>query len=118
MGEREWSANRKSQILHVLLQLAILGFVIVACFILNELSTLNTQLTQIMSTQAELAAELAAKTAQIRKAIDEITARLAALEDAVRNAPATPELTAAVAALSTAVQTADDIVPDAPALGN
>jgi ABC-type Fe3+-hydroxamate transport system substrate-binding protein len=98
----------------VLLQLAIIGFVIVACFILRELSTINTQLTQIMATQAELAAELAAKTAQVRKAIDEITTRLAALEEAVRNAPATPELTAAVAALSTAVQAADDIVPDAP----
>ena len=97
-------------------QLAILGFAIVACFILRKLSTIHIQLTQIMATQAELAAELAAKTAQIRKAIDEITTRLAALEQAVRNAPATPELTAAVAALSTAVQAADDIVPDAPTL--
>jgi methyl-accepting chemotaxis protein len=81
---------------------------------LIHLKTIHTQLTQIMATQAELAAELAAKTAQIRKAIDEITTRLASLEEAVRNAPATPELTAAVAALSTAVQAADDIVPDAP----
>ena len=97
----------------MLLSLSIIGFVIVAAFILRELSTIHTQLTQIMATQAELAAELAAKTAQIRKAIDEITTRLAALEEAVRNAPASPELTAAVAALSTAVQAADDIVPDA-----
>lgn len=65
-----------------------------------------------MATQAELTAELAAKTAQVRKAIDEITAKLAMLEDAVRNSPATPELTAAVAALGIAVQAADDIVPD------
>jgi len=93
----------------------------IACFLaggwlaqLTQLTTINHQLTKIMATQAELAAELAAKTAQIRKAIDEITTRLASLEDAVRNAPATPELTAAVAALSTAVQAADDIVPDVP----
>jgi len=98
----------------VLLQLVIIGFVIVACFVLRKVSTIHTQLTQIMATQAELAAELAAKTAQIRKAIDEITTRLAALEEAVRNAPATPELSAAVAALGAAVQAADDIVPDAP----
>ena len=61
----------------MLSQLAIIGFVIVACFILRKLSIINTQLTQIMATQAELAAELAAKTAQVRKAIDEITTRLA-----------------------------------------
>ena len=92
----------------------------IACFIagwwlaqLTQLKTIHTQLTQIMATQTELAAELAAKTAQIRKAIDEITTRLAALEEAVRNAPVVPELTAAVAALSAAVQAADDIVPDA-----
>ena len=82
---------------------------------LIQLQTIHTQLIQIMATQAELAAELAAKTAQVRKAIDEITTRLASLEEALRNAPATPELTAAVAALGAAVQAADDIVPDAPA---
>jgi predicted ATP-dependent protease len=67
----------------------------------------------IMATQAEEAARIAAFTAQVRKAIDEITATLAALEEAVRNAPANAELTAAVTALGTAVQAADDIVPDA-----
>ena len=99
----------------------ILFLLATACFLagwwlaqLIRLATIHNQLTQIMATQAELAAELAAKTAQIRKAIDEITNRLATLEDAARNAPATPELSAAVAALSTAVQAADDIVPDAP----
>jgi len=72
-------------------------------------------LNKIMATQAELAAELNAKTAQVRKAIDEIQLKLAELLEAVRNAPATPELTAAVSGLSAAVQAADDIVPDAPA---
>ena len=74
---------------------------------------INQKLDQIMATQLELAAEAAAKTAQIRKAIEEINTKLEALEDAVRNSPATPELTAAVAALGDAVQAADDMVPDA-----
>lgn len=81
----------------------------------KRVEEIEQQLKIIMPTQAELAAELAAKTAQIRKAIDEITTRLAALEDAVKNAPVSPDLAAAVAALSSAVQAADDIVPDAPA---
>ena len=68
----------------------------------------------IMATQADLAAEVAAKTAQIRKAIDEITTKLAALEEAVKNAPVSQELADAVAALGVAVQAADDVVPDAP----
>ena len=68
-----------------------------------------------MATQLELAAEVAAKTAQIRKAIDEIQLKLSELLEEVRNAPARPELTDAVSALSAAVQAADDIVPDAPA---
>lgn len=87
-------------------------YFVLVTFTLRKLTTINHQLTQIMATQAELTSELTAKTAQIRKAINEITTRLAALEEAVRNAPATPELTAAVAALGTAVQAADDIVPD------
>ena len=73
----------------------------------------NRKLDKIMATQLELAAEVAAKTAQIRKAIDEIQLKLSELLEQVRNAPATPELTAAVSALSAAVQAADDIVPDA-----
>ena len=81
---------------------------------INRLLKLVKQSRTIMATQAELATELAAKTAQTRKAIDEITAKLAALEEAVKNAPVTAELAAAVAALGVAVQAADDIVPDAP----
>ena len=80
-----------------------------------RLDTINTKLNTIMATQTELATELAAKTAQIRKAIDEVTAKLDALMNAVNNAPVTPELRAAADALGTAVQAADDIVPDAPA---
>lgn len=83
--------------------------------LLNPFGKINEKLDTIMATQAELAAELAAKTSQIRKAIDEIVAKIGALEEAARNSPATPELTAAVAALGVAVQAADDIVPDAPA---
>jgi hypothetical protein len=74
----------------------------------------NRKLDTIMASQLELAAEVATKTAQIRKAIDEIQLKLSELLEQVRNAPAAPELTAAVSALSAAVQAADDIVPDAP----
>lgn len=80
--------------------------------VLTQLTNHNATLNKIMATQAELAAELAAKTAQIRKAINEITDKLAMLEEAVRNTPANAELTEAVAALGEAVQAADDIVPD------
>lgn len=81
---------------------------------LKRLLKLAKESRNIMATQAEVAAELAAKTAQIRKAIDEITTKLAALEDAVKNAPVSQELSDAVAALGVAVQAADDVVPDAP----
>ena len=83
-------------------------------FLCWVLFVINRKLTTIMASQAEEAAKIAAFTAQVRKAIDEITTRLAALEEAVRNSPATEELTAAVAALGVAVQAADDIIPDAP----
>lgn len=69
---------------------------------------------KIMATQQEEAARIAAFTVQVRKAIDEILKRIADLQEAVNNAPASEELTAAVAALGVAVQAADDIVPDAP----
>jgi len=82
--------------------------------LLNPWRVVNRKLDQIMETQADLAAELNARTAQIRKAIDEIQLKLSELLEQVRNAPAAPELTAAVSALSAAVQAADDIVPDAP----
>lgn len=81
---------------------------------LKRLLKLAKESRNIMATQAEVAAELAAKTAQIRKAIDEITTKLAALEEAVKNAPVSQELSDAVAALGVAVQAADDVVPDAP----
>lgn len=90
------------------------GIIFAGAGIIAAFLILNNKLDTIMASQAELAAELSAKTAQIRKAIDEIVSKIAALEEAVRNSPATPELTAAVAALSVAVQSADDVVPDAP----
>lgn len=55
------------------------------------------------------------RTAQIRTALDEIHAKLDAVDEAVLKAPASPELTTALLDLSLAVQAADDIVPDAPA---
>jgi len=81
---------------------------------LKGLLKLAKESRNIMATQAEAAAELAAKTAQIRKAIDEIVTKIAALEEAVKNSPVSQELADAIAALGVAVQAADDIVPDAP----
>lgn len=72
------------------------------------------KLTKIMATQAEAAAELVAKAAQVRKAIDEIMKALDGLREQVRNSPVTPELQAAIDAVGAAAQTADDIVPDMP----
>lgn len=86
---------------------------------INRLVKLVKESRNIMATQKELADEVIAKTTQIRKAINEITTKLEALEDAIKNAPVTQELRDAVTALGVAVQAADDIVPDqAPPAGN
>lgn len=76
---------------------------------------LNRKLDTIMASQEELAAEIRASNLQIRKAIDEVTAEIAVLEEALRNNPPHPDIVAAVAELKTASQAADDVVPDAPA---
>ena len=82
--------------------------------LLRKLTTIHLKLDILMASQTELAAELAAKTAQIRKTIGEITSKLDALLEQINNAQVSPELRAAADALGTAVQAADDIVPDAP----
>ena len=82
---------------------------------LNPFSSVHTKLNTIMASQQELAAEIRASNIQIRKAINEVTAKIAALEEAVRNNPPHPDIVAAVAELKTASQAADDVVPDAPA---
>lgn len=75
---------------------------------------LNHKLNTIMASQDELAAEIRAANAQIRKAVDEVLAKIAALEEAVRNNPPAQSIIDAVAELKAASQAADDVVPDAP----
>ena len=66
-----------------------------------------------MATQAQLAQDIAALTAQNDKARVEVLAKIAALQDALDNATAvSPEVLAAFADLKASVQTDDDIVPD------
>jgi len=79
----------------------------------NPFRSINQKLDTIMATQDELAAQIRESNAQIRKAIDEVLAKIAALEEAVRNNPPSQAIIDAVADLKTASQAADDIVPDA-----
>lgn len=68
-----------------------------------------------MTTQTQLAEQLAALAAQADKARAEVVARIAALEEALANSgEVSPEVMAAFDALKVAVQATDDIVPDAP----
>lgn len=68
----------------------------------------------VMATQAEIAAAIRESSAQIRKAIDEVLAKIAALEQAIKDNPPSQEVVDAVAELKIATQAADDVVPDAP----
>lgn len=76
-----------------------------------------TKLEKMMATQAELAASLAAVSAQVSKIGTESSATLqkvADLEAALAAAGnTTPEVDAALAALKAQVQVVDDLVPDA-----
>lgn len=71
-------------------------------------------LNKIMATQEELAADIRQSNAQIRKAVDEVLAKIAALEETVRNNPPAQSIVDAVADLKVASQAADDVIPDAP----
>lgn len=78
---------------------------------------------KLMTTQAELAAQLQALAAQAEKSRGEVVAavgalnsRVAELEQALANAgQVSPEVEAAFAAVKNAVQAVDDLNPDAPA---
>ena len=65
-----------------------------------------------MATQTEIAAAIRDHTAKVRKAIDEVLAKIQELKDAVANNPPSQEVQDAVAALGVAAQAADDVVPD------
>lgn len=80
----------------------------------NKLDLIIEKLEEIMATQAEIAAAIRESSAQIRKAIDEVLAKIAALEQAIKDNPPAQEVVDAVADLKVASQAADDVVPDAP----
>lgn len=70
-------------------------------------------LEQIMKTQAQVAADLRAITAQQNKIAAEIAAALAKLAEAIANmGNASPEVEAALAELTVASQANDDLNPD------
>lgn len=74
---------------------------------------LNTK--KVMAKQQEVAAELVALKAQVEKIKTEVTAKLAALADAIANqGNASPEVESALAELKASVQGVDDLNEDAP----
>ena len=82
----------------------------------DMLGELLSNQRKIMTTQAELAAQLTALKTQNDKARAEVLAKIAELEAALAGqSNVTPEVETAFAALKASVQTDDDIVPDAPA---
>lgn len=85
--------------------------------IFEKLDLLTTKIETVMSTQAEIAAQLNETTAQLQKIATESAATLqkvADLEAALANqSNVTPELQTAFDALKAQVQTVDDLVPDA-----
>lgn len=70
-------------------------------------------LGKIMTQVSELASKLDAINAQMSKAIGEVQAQLAALQEALVNAQLPPEAEAALNNLVAAVQVFDDLNPDA-----
>ena len=73
----------------------------------------NHLIKKIMSTQAEVAAQLTALSTQLDKALAEIQAEIQKLTDAVAAAGnSTPEVDAALGALSAKVQALDDLNAD------
>lgn len=85
---------------------------------LSKINELNNQLKTIMSTQSEMAAEMATITAQVAKIGEESKATLqkvADLEAALGNQTGvTPALQSAFDALKAQVTVVDDLIPDVP----
>lgn len=83
-----------------------------------ELEKINIKLTKIMAKQSEMATEMVALTAQVKKIGEESTKTLAVVDelqkviDGLDNV--TPELQAAFDALKVQVTVVDDLIPDAP----
>lgn len=83
-----------------------------------ELEKINVKLTKIMAKQSEMATEMVALTAQVKKIGEESTKTLAVVDelqkviDGLDNV--TPELQAAFDALKVQVTAVDDLIPDVP----
>ncbi len=87
----------------------------------KALSRIEGILQTSMATQAELAEQLRQLKAQQNKIakeqsdrFDALTAKIAALEAAIANAPVTAEVENALTELKAATQALDDTIPDAP----
>lgn len=79
----------------------------------SVLAGINNKLTQIMATQAQVAADLVALTDQVTKIKSEVTGKLQELADAIAaQGTASPEVEAALAGLKAEVQAVDDLVVD------
>ncbi len=78
-------------------------------------ASIEERLDQLMTTQAELAEQLAALAVQAEKARNEIVALIDSLEDALANSgEVSAEVMDAFNAVKARVQATDDIVLDAP----
>lgn len=79
----------------------------------DRVDFLESDILQIMATQAQLAADLTAIAAQVTKTRNETLAKITALEAAIIAAGNTsPAVDSALAALKGTVQTSDDVIPD------
>lgn len=103
----------------------ILATIILAADLLALVLLLNRQKKanqQIMKTQSELAADLAALTTQTNKIaaeqgkrFDDLTAVIVKLTEQINAGEVTPEVQASLAELQTKLQSLDDSIPDATA---
>lgn len=79
----------------------------------SVLAEINNKLTNIMATQAQVAADLTALTEQVTKIKGEVTGKLQELADAIAaQGDASPEVETALAALKAEVKAVDDLVAD------
>lgn len=74
----------------------------------------NQLITHMAKTAEELAAEIRASNAQVRKATNEVLTRIRNLEDLLNRGADLGAIESAVAELKASTQTLDDVVPDAP----
>lgn len=74
----------------------------------------HSLIKDMAKTSAELAAEIRASNAQVRKATDEVLTKIRNLEDLIANGADLSAIESAVDELKGSTQILDDVVPDAP----